>query len=251
MTRQLTFDERDFKGSRLRCLLATNQKREDVSAFFEAIATPDSRVLPDDREWSPRGFLDKQEVRLGRTEGFVDAHHDAIINWWLANGGNTPNWDLVCNCRIENREALILVEAKAHEGEFDGKSDACGSVDLMNKQRIEIAMAEANAEWNQLQPGFDLRTNAWYQLSNRFAFAWKLAQLGVPVTLVYLGFLDAWEMDNGTRTLLSSHNQWRDCVIRQSKGVVPDNAWNQTHSVNGTPLTVLIRSAKVDIVVGQ
>jgi hypothetical protein len=31
---------------------------------------------------------------------------------------NTPNWDLVSGCQIGNRQGLILVEAKAHEGEL-------------------------------------------------------------------------------------------------------------------------------------
>ena len=33
-----------------------------------------------------------------------------------------------------------------------------------------------------------------YSLCNRVAWAWKLAQLGVPVVWVYLGFLNATEM---------------------------------------------------------
>lgn len=36
-------------------------------------------------------------------------------------------------------------------------------------------------------------------MSNRFAWAWKLATMEVPVVLVYLGFLNATEMgDQGS-----------------------------------------------------
>jgi hypothetical protein len=50
--------------------------------------------------------------------------------------------------------------------------------------------------------GFEAGTRlAWhisrdshYQISNRFAWSWKLTQLGIPVVLVYLGFLNASDM---------------------------------------------------------
>ena len=83
-------------------------------------------------------------------------------------------------------------------------------------------------------------------MSNRFAFAWKVAEMGVPVVLVYLGFLNAEEMARG-RVLLRSHAQWHKCVLDRSIGKIPSAAWNHTFYVNGTPLIVLIRSAEVYI----
>jgi hypothetical protein len=82
-------------------------------------------------------------------------------------------------------------------------------------------------------------------LSNRFAFAWKLATMGIPVILVYLGFLNCQEMVK--RAILTDHDHWRDAVIERSKGVIPEAAWNRTHDIDGTPLTVLIVSAEVEI----
>ena len=96
-------------------------------------------------------------------------------------------------------------------------------------------------------PGFALSAKSRYQLSNRFAFAWKLADLGVPVVLVYLGFLDAHEMNDGGRVLLKDHSAWRQRVVTGSSGAIPANAWDQTFSVGGTPLTILIRSASVAV----
>jgi len=95
-----------------------------------------------------------------------------------------------------------------------------------------------------MMPGFNLMANSHYQLSNRFAFAWKLATMKIPVILVYLGFLDADEM-SGRK--LRDHAQWRKCVVDRSKGVIPAEAWDRTFDIDGTPLTVLIRSAKVRI----
>ncbi len=96
-------------------------------------------------------------------------------------------------------------------------------------------------------PGFALSATSRYQLSNRFAFAWKLAKMGKPVVLVYLGFLNAHEMGDGTRVLLRDQVQWCRCVLARSEGTIPRGAWDRTFDVDGTPLTVLIRSAAVEI----
>jgi hypothetical protein len=71
--------------------------------------------------------------------------------------------------------------------------------------------------------------------------------MGIPVVLLYLGFLDVHEMDEGGRVLLRDHAQWRRCVLAKSRGTVPENVWDRTFDVDGTPLTVAIRSATVGI----
>jgi hypothetical protein len=50
-----------------------------------------------------------------------------------------------------------------------------------NRTRIEAAIAEANSGWKALLGGVSLSLGSYFQLSNQFAFAWKLAQLGTPV----------------------------------------------------------------------
>jgi hypothetical protein len=245
--RTITFREREFKGSRLRCLLLTSQTAEYVAEFCNSLVSPHASVTPDDH-WAPRGFLEADEARLGETTGFLrEADRDVVTRWWLAQWGraNTPNWDLVSTCRINDGPGLILVEAKAHEAEL--VDDQCGATNRDNLQQIEKALGEATIAWNALAPGFALSANTHYQLGNRFAFAWKLAKMGVPVVLVYLGFIDAQEMKIGDRVLLKDHTQWRRCVLTRSEGVVPDGVWDKTFHVDGTPLTVLIRSAVVDI----
>jgi hypothetical protein len=246
--RSITFREREFKGSRLRCLLLTSQTAEDVTEFYNSLVMPHALVTPSDH-WAPRGFLEPDEARLGETTGFLgETDRDVVTRWWLAKSGraNTPNWDLVSTCRIDNGPGLILVEAKAHEAEL--ADDQCGAKDRDNLQQIEKALGEATIAWNALAPGFALSTNTHYQLGNRFAFAWKLAKMGVPVVLVYLGFIDAQEMKTGDRVLLKDHMQWRRCVLARSEGVIPDDVWDKTFHVDGTPLTVLIRSAVVGII---
>jgi hypothetical protein len=52
-------------------------------------------------------------------------------------------------------------------------------------------------------------------MSNRFAWTWKLTECGIPVVLVYLGFLNASEMaDLGEP--FSSQDSWEALVMTHS-----------------------------------
>ena len=163
----ITFRAREFKGSRLRCLLLTSQAQEEVAEFLSALVSPRAEIKPA-MNWAPRGFLEPDEAKLGETAGFLsDEDRLTLTQWWLAKPGraNTPNWDLVSECLIGNRSGLILVEAKAHEGELS--HDSCGAV-KENEVSIKAALAQATVAWNQLLPGFALSGDSHYQLSNRF-----------------------------------------------------------------------------------
>ena len=245
--RPITLRARELKGSRLRCLLLTGDAPNKVASFLNSLVTSNALVTADDC-WAPRGFLEPKEAKLGETPRFLPApNRAALTRWWLARPGsaNTPNWDLVSTCLIKNRTGLVLIEAKAHEAEF--ADDRCGATNQENLQQIENALGEATVGWNALASGFALSASSHYQLSNRFAVAWKLATMGIPIVLVYLGFLDAQEMAGGSRVLFNDHAKWRRCVLARSKGTIPEHAWDSAFDVEGTPLIVLIRSAVVGI----
>jgi hypothetical protein len=239
----ISFRLREFKGSRLRCLMVTHRPAPTVSAFFTAI-TGGAAVVASEDQWAPQGFLNPDEARFAETVGYLDdAQRQSLTIWWLASPrrANTPNWDLVSTAQINGQKGLILLETKAHAGEF--ADDRCGSSNKDNFRRIDRALNEATAAWNSLLPGFSLTANAHYQLSNRFAFTWKLASMGIPVILVYLGFLNAAEMTG--RDVFRDFAQWRECVLERSRGVIPQAAWNRSFDVGGTHLKVLLRSADV------
>lgn len=243
----ITFRKREFKGSRLRCLLLTSQDALSVADFLTTLVDPHATVTLEDH-WAPHGFLNPDEAKLGETPEYLpDAGRDTLTRWWLANpdGANIPNWDLVSTCRINKHPGLILVEAKAHEAELS--DDRCGATDNDNRKQIEKALSEATDALKTLAPGFALSANTHYQLSNRFAFAWKLAKMGIPVVLVYLGFLKAYDMEGINRVILKDHAHWLRCVMTRSEGIIPENVWDKTFVIDGTPLTVLIRSAVVGI----
>ena len=147
--------------------------------------------------WMPRGHTSPDEGRL-ETFGpsWLPAHPawPALEDWWLIHkgGANTPNWDIAVVCTIDNRPGLVLVEAKAHVLELSTAEKLLGSDaspnSRQNHEHIGEAIDEACAGWQQIDPQVEISRDTHYQLANRLAFTWKLASLGIPVVLLYLGF---------------------------------------------------------------
>ena len=127
-----------------------------------------------------------------------------LRDWWLAhpNGANTPNWDIALCCKIDGKHGLILVEAKSHDRELSekGKADREDATanSRENHKRIGEAIGEAQQDLARLNcmPGIAISHERAYQLANRIAFAWKLATMGIPTVLIYLGFIDDKEIAN-------------------------------------------------------
>jgi hypothetical protein len=143
---------------------------------------------------------------------------------------------------------LLLVEAKAHSNELStrGKLKPRTPKGWKNHERIEKAIREASAALNRVSPAWALSRDSHYQLCNRFAWAWKLASLGVPVILMYLGFLNADEMAYRGQPF-GTAGDWDSVLRAYSRGVVPENIWGQTLHVNDTPLYAVICSTRLDL----
>ena len=248
---------RERRGSRPRCVLLTHGARADVARRLTAlIALPDVEVSPDVATM-PRG---KPVYRMGRwvsdpvKEARLERASDlipsaeirrALKDWWLAvqrPSTQTPNWDVAAACTIRGRRGLVLAEAKAHAGELSeaGKSFGAGS-NVPNHERIGRAIGEANAAFSQATgTAWNLSRDRNYQLSNRFAWCWKLASLGVPVVLVYLGFLNADEMDKPFQSL----GEW-ESILKSHAGDTVDNAiWERGTVFRGTPFIPVIRACE-------
>jgi hypothetical protein len=191
----------------------------------------------------PRGFLNPDEAKLGETTGFLSEEQRKVVTtWWLkvTRNANTPNWDIVSTCKIEGQPGLILVEAKAYDKELK-QNDKCNASNADNLEQIGKAIQEANAGLNTILSGWGLAKESHYQLCNRFAWSWKITSLGVPVILVYLGFLNAEEMADQGEPFRSA-DEWAEIVRGHSHGIVPDRAWNTRLEINGTPMCALIRA---------
>ncbi len=239
---RVSFLEREFRGSRFRCLLVTSMAQPRVIEWLHSLVQPIASVREADR-YMPMGFCRPDEAKLGETSEYLDDQlREALMSWWLVvrEKANTPNWDIVSTCTVGERKGLILVEAKAYDSEIK-TNDCCGAKNLENRQRIGQAIGEANAA---LGTGWSLSAERCYQISNRFAWAWKIASSGVPVVLVYLGFLNASEMG---KTAFATPEQWKQSLLTCAKDCVPTHAWDTTIDINGVPLIPLVRSSEVNV----
>jgi len=248
--KNLTLDR--LRGSLLRCLLMMNFPRHHTAELLTSLMQLPNAVISSDSDlWMPRGLRDHRETTLVDSSDFLTPDRcKALTDWWLEKlrGANLPNWDIASTCTIEGIKGLLLVEAKAHDKELSeaGKSQPTTSNSQMNHKHIGIAIEQANAGLNGVMKGWVLSRDSHYQLSNRFAWAWKLTTLGVPVVLVYLGFLNAIEMcDQGQP--FDNNRTWDSCIRNHAKNIVHDDAWGKRLEINGTPVWFLIRSVQLEL----
>ncbi|NLG49654.1 MAG: hypothetical protein GX552_06045 [Chloroflexi bacterium] len=248
------------RGSRPRCVLLVDGSREEVAArLTNLVALPDVTVSPDDK-WMPYGkpvrnpdsTWDKtpaKEAILCESDLLCAPISQELLDWWLVveRFANTPNWDIASTCKVNGQPGLLLVEAKAHQKEpgEQGKALPITPNGWKNHKRIGRAIAEAAAALQRATgKPWAISRDSHYQLSNRFAWSWKIVSLGIPVVLVYLGFLNAGEMqDQGT--LFHTPQEWEEYVKAWSSPLVPSEIWGQVWTVNNQPLIPLIRSCEV------
>ena len=241
------------RGSRPRCVLLTDGDRGEVSErLTQLINFPGVVVSPDD-EWMPYGKpvcqngswddAPAKEAELDKEKTLLSpGTRIELQNWWLAvrgrgRGTSTPNWDIASTCKIMGKTGLLLMEAKAHRKELS-EPDKCGATGA-NFVRIGCAISEASTGLKKLTGNpWNLSRDTKYQLSNRFAWSWKLASLGIPVVLVYLGFLNATDMEE---PLFHCHADWEGALKNYSNSRVDNSCWGKSLDCNGTPLIPLIR----------
>ena len=233
----LTLNE--VRGSRLRCLLLTGLPG-NIAARTLTDLTDGNALVTEKDEWLPKGIPEPDEAKVH--ENFLlitPAQKQELLDWWLTikPHANTPNWDIVSTCTIEEKPGLLLVEAKAHRDELSHSGKPSGN--QANHDQIQSAIEDANTNLNAVLDGWKLQRGRSYQLANRFAWAWKLASIGIPVALVYLGFRNAEEMGKGA---FATHADWKTCVLNHAAPFVPQSAWEQRLDIGGVPLFPLIRS---------
>ena len=249
------------KGSRPRCVLLTDGSSQEVAARLADLVGLSDVTVSERDLWLPMGKPSRTntgwdakpsaEAQIHRDDGFVAAAvRRELAEWWLEVIGSTsktPQWDIAATCSIEGRDGLILVEAKAHSNELstDGKRKPGSDNGRKNHNRIGSAIAQANVGLQLAAGGsWALSRDKCYQLSNRFAWSWKLASLGVPVILIYVGFLNAKEMARYGAPF-RSEDDWETTLRAYARRVSDDACWGRRIDVNGTPLRPLIRAIDV------
>lgn len=244
--------KRQQRGSKPRCHLLTHGTSLDVAARLTSLIQPWGVVRPTDC-WMPSGFERCAEAQLHTASGILPkrANREALRDWWLAIATErtaTPNIDIASTCLVQGKEGILLIEAKAHDYELrkeeqgkkldDDSSEDSGK----NHRQIGLAIEAANASLSkETKLPWSLSRDTRYQMSNRFGWAWKLTELGIPVILAYLGFTNCEEMRKGKQQQpIASHEEWEGLVRRHSQPLFPKEVWNQESRVHGQSFIPLI-----------
>lgn len=243
------------RGSKPRCHVLTHGSPEDVAARLTSIVAPFATVAPNDR-WMPEGFDQTDEATLPEAERLLSSNlRLELRRWWLTvatSTTRTPNWDIVSTCTIEDKAGILLIEAKAHDQELIKEETGRKSIEppvsasaRRNLLRIDWALRDASvALTEQTKLPWSLSRDWAYQMSNRFAWGWKLTDLGLPVILVYLGLLKADEMSDRGNPITDA-TAWRQAVTNHSGSLFPEAVWDTRWLCQGQPFVPLIRSLNV------
>jgi len=199
----------------------------------------------------PNGYDQPDEIRLGRwKESHRYETYKKLLDWWLVHkrNANTPNWDLVVECNIQDSPGLILVEAKANTAELksSGKTLANNSSEnsVENHAHIKHAIAEACEFLQKKTKEINISINSHYQLSNRIAYSWKLASLGFNVVLVYLGFTK----DEGIKDVgepIENHKHWQRIMKNYSQNIFPLSVFDTWINCGSGSIYVTLRSRPI------
>jgi hypothetical protein len=174
---------------------------------------------------------------------------DRFRKYWVPDKYKNPTWDLLSNCSIEGGRGFLLVEAKAHEHElnYHGKNleAKASEQSQLNHNKIRLSIEQARKDLNKKYAvaDFGISIDKCYQLSNRIASAWKLADCGLQVVLLYLGFIgDTYFKDD----YFIDDNHWHRAMGAYMRDVVPISfPGNVIRFKNGGSLLMLIKSTKV------
>lgn len=221
--------QKKYKGSQ-RCMLELISSQDFLLKINSIIQYKGALISKEDI-WYPRGLSEPKEAEL---KDFLKSTWtpdlgDKIADWWLAarsKNSRTPNWDFISTCAINGKKGLVLVEAKAHRAELEslGKKlkKHAPENSVKNHEKIREAICEAKIKICKSFPEVSISRDKCYQLSNRIAHAWWLANNGIPVVLVYLGFLNAEDMNTGGRVIFKNTEDWDDCFTSHAKRVGVD-----------------------------
>lgn len=150
------------------------------------------------------------EYRDGDFLARLDLSHlsTALADFWPARG---PQWDALGL----SASGPVLVEAKAHIGEFRSPPSSASEASL---RRIKAAFAQARQGLGCADQDW---TQTYYQYANRLAHLWWLRQNGVEAWLLMVGFLGDRDMKGPGSAVL-----WREAyrAADMALGLPPDHA---------------------------
>jgi len=234
-------------GSRMHVLDWIDGRSGDFTKSLNSLLAPSGAIVLPGMDMMPRGHGDPTEARLCRPcEPLLPRSTSLKLRaWWLAVDkptANDPNWDLVTTAMYPgDRPGLVLVEAKAHVSELANErfgKRVTSSTNSLNHARIGEAISEARDGLSGTEAGVGISRDKCYQLSNRVAFAWKLASEGMPIVLIYLRFAGD-DMIAGPEGLIRNGAHWRELMRSHANGIIPDGLWGRRITADSGELWLL------------
>ncbi|WP_426440088.1 hypothetical protein [Bradyrhizobium genosp. P] len=242
-------------GSRMH-VLDWLESREFIPQLLAMVA-PIGFTVSEHPARQPKGRRDPRETELvGRNEPFLSPEQQAELkDWWLKHkvGAKLPTWDLAVSALDAQKcTSLVLIEAKAHATELSAAGKSSPKREQLDEQqrsdenheRIVRAIAAANASLQINAPGIHLSCNNNYQLSNRIAYAWKLASMGIPIALIYLGFIGDENIAVDPHRLLVQ-SSWQSSFDLHSAKVFPSALQSQPIDCGAASFWLLVRDLPV------
>jgi len=233
---------KECHGSRIH-ILRWVERPDFANQLSHLLCLTGATVLSTD-VWMPKGFSNPAEPRLEQFDPLPACVRQALQNWWLVHKcrANTPNWDLASTCTIQGQQGLVLIEGKAHVKELN-ENDSCRATNKANLDRIGQAICEASQALAKEIPGVNISRDTHYQLANRVAFSWKIASLGIPVILVYLGFLGdkSWPRDQ-----FEDDRHWMHELRKYMDNHIPEDFISRWIDCGEEQIQMIIRSLPVE-----
>ena len=218
---------KDFHTSRKRIQILSESPKylQTINSLIKntgAVVTADDIRRPDPpkntKEFELRNFLPHAfDEKLGKD----------IESFWLASvtkNTKTPEWDLISTCTLNGKKGILLVEAKAHrlEIEIERKPEKIALDFGKNFEKKKQNFIHINEDLNKSFPGIDLSVEKCSQMSHHIAHAWWLASRGIPVVLLYLGFLNADEKKRRSKRNYHSDEDWYQSFFSAAKVIGAD-----------------------------
>jgi len=113
-----------------------------------------------------------------------------------------------------------------------------------NHGRICSAITEASDALTLLNVTKTFSAGSHYQFANRLAFVWKLASLGIPTALLYLGFVGDGGLEESLKPF-KDDREWQDAFASHSSSILPSKSADIAFAVGKTPSQILVRSRQV------
>jgi hypothetical protein len=160
-----------------------------IYTALPSLATAATGQRPDWRSPCPPDFEELCNERFIKVLD-LDQHLDAFRGFWPFSGRGTPNWDAAAVVPLVGGDGVVLVEAKAHIGEFDKHDDKSGAKDETSKQMIDDALMAARRFYTVPPGAPDWRLH-YYQVCNRLTHLWWMCtKADMPTWLVWLFIVD-------------------------------------------------------------